>query len=81
MPRVNNTASDTDSTPLAELEQKLQALSAGQFVTFPQSKSEVLKVRENLTRRRHEIPNADAHLAYLEACLLAEAKGKLKFLG
>ena len=79
MPRVNNAVSNTDSTPLAELEQKLQTLSPGQFITFPQSKSEVLKVRENLTRRRHEIPNADAHLAYLEACLIAEAGGKLKF--
>ena len=81
MPRINNATSNTTATPLAELEEKLGALQPGQVITFPQSKGEVLKVKENLTRRRHEIPNADGHLAYLEACLLAEANGKLRFNG
>ena len=81
MPRVKNTESDTKITPLSELEDKLSKLSPGEFVTFPQSKAEVLKVQENLTRRRHEIPGADAHLRYVEACLIAEAGGKLKFVG
>lgn len=81
MPRVNNATSDTQSTPLAELESKLNELKPGQQITFPQTKGEVLQVRENLTRRRHEIPNADAHITYIEACLLAEARGQLKFLG
>lgn len=81
MPRINNATSDTSKTPLSELEEKLNALQPGQHITFPQSRGEVLKIRENLTRRRHEIPNADAHLSYLEACLLAEAQGKLQFNG
>lgn len=79
MPRVNNTTSDTSATPLAELEEKLRTLQPGQRITFPQSKGEILKIRENLLRRRHEVSNADAHLQYLEACLLAEASGKLEF--
>lgn len=81
MPRINNATSDTQGTPLAELESKISGLKPGQHITFPQTKGEVLQVKENLTRRRHEIPNADAHLTYIEACLIAEARGQLKFLG
>lgn len=81
MPRVNNTESNTDVTPLQELETKLANLKPGEFITFPQSKAEVLKTKENLTRRRHELQNADAHVNYIEACLIAEARGKLKFVG
>lgn len=81
MPRVNTPESAPAETPLAELEEKLATLQPGQHITFPQSRVEVVKVKENLTRHRHEIPGADAHLAYIEACLLAEARGQLKFVG
>lgn len=80
MPKVLN-ANTSAKTPLPELQEKLSTLKPGEFITFPQSKAEVLKARENLTRRRHEIPGADDHLEYVEACLVAEASGKLKFVG
>lgn len=78
MPRVNNV--DTKSeTPLPELRKALDNLKPGEKVTCPQLKSEILKIQENLTRRRHEIPGADSHLEYIEVMIIAEAEGKLEF--
>lgn len=81
MPRVNNATSDISVTPLAQLEDLLAVVKPGEKITLPQTKDEFLKVQKNLTQRRHEIPNADAHLAYIEACLIAEARGQLQFKG
>jgi len=80
MPRVNNQDTRVE-TPINQLRSLLEVLKPGEKITLPQTKAEFLKVQENLTRRRHEIPGADDHLAYIEVCLLAEAGGKLKFLG
>lgn len=78
MSRVNN--ADTKAvTPLPELRKALSNLKPGEKVKCPNSKSEILKVQENLTRRRAEIPGADSHLEYIEAMIIAEAEGKLEF--
>lgn len=80
MPRVNNLDAQVQ-TPLPQLQSLLAALRPGEHVTVEQTKADFLKVKENLTRRRHEIPGADNHLEYIDACLIAEASGKLKFAG
>lgn len=78
MSRVNNVDTKVE-TPLPELQRALANLKPGEKVSCPQSKSEILKIQENLTRRRAEIPGADSHLEYIEAMIIAEAEGKLEF--
>lgn len=78
MPRVQNVDTKTD-TPLPQLREALQALKPGEKVRCDNSKEEILRVRENITKRRHEIYGADSHLDYIEALLLAEAQGQLEF--
>jgi hypothetical protein len=65
--------------PLEELNAALVALKPGQKVQCPNPKSQIIKVKENLTRGRADIPGADHHLEYAEALLLAEANGQLEF--
>lgn len=78
MPRVQNVDTKAE-TPLPELREALQRLKSGEKVKCNNSKEEILKVRENITKRRHEIHGADSHLDYIEALLLAEAQGQLEF--
>lgn len=78
MPRVNNLDTKVE-TPLPELQRALSNLGPGEKVQCPNSKSEILKIQENLTRRRAEILGADSHLEYIEAMIIAEAEGKLEF--
>ena len=78
MPRVNNVDTKAE-TPLPELRRALDNLKPGEKVQCPNTKAEILKVQENLTRRRAEIPGADSHLEYIEAMIIAEAEGKLEF--
>ena len=78
MPRVKNVGT-TAETPLPQLNKLLEVLVPGKKVSIDNTKDEILKVRENITKRRHEIPGADDHLDYIEALLLAEAQGKLEF--
>jgi hypothetical protein len=78
MPKVLN--DDTKAvTPLPMLQSALANLAPGEKVHCGNTKAEILKTRENLTRRRAEIPGADSHLEYIEAMLIAEAEGKLQF--
>lgn len=78
MPRVNN-ANTKAETPLPELQKALSNLKPGEKVHCPSTKEEILKVQENITKRRHEIPGADDHLEYIQAMIIAEACGKLEF--
>ena len=78
MPRVNN-ADTKAETPLPELQKAIANLKPGEKVKCPNSKAEVLKIQENVMRRRAEIPGADSHLEYIEAMIIAEAEGKLEF--
>ena len=78
MGRVRNERTRAD-TPLEELSSKLKSLSPGEKVLIENTKSDILRTRENLTKRRAEIPGADDHLDYIEALLIAEAEGKLQF--
>jgi len=78
MQRVKNVDTKAE-TPLPELQKALDALKPDEKVHCPNTKTEILKVQENLTRRRHEIPGADAHLEYIAAMIIAEANGKLEF--
>ena len=78
MPRVNNVDVRAE-TPLSELNRTLNDLQTGQKASCSNTKEEILKIRENLTRRRAEIPGADSHLEYVEALLIAEANGQLEF--
>ena len=78
MARVNNFDTKTE-TPLPELQKALASLKPGETVKCPSSKLEILKIQENITKRRHEIPGADSHLEYIEAMIIAEAEGKLEF--
>ena len=78
MPRVNNVDTKAE-TPLPQLQSALANLQPGQKIFCPNTKSEILKTRENLMRRRHEIPGADSHLEYIETMLIAEANGQLNF--
>lgn len=78
MPRINNFDTKID-TPLPQLQSALSKLQPGQKVSISNTKNEILKIRENLTKRRHEVYGADSHLEYIEALLLAEAQGQLEF--
>lgn len=64
---------------LSSFNQTLSNLQPGQKAFCPNSKDEILKIRENLTKRRADIPGADSHLEYIEALLIAEANGQLEF--
>jgi hypothetical protein len=78
MPRVNNVDTKAE-TPLPELQKAIANLKHGEKVQCPNSKAEILKIQENITRRRADIPGADSHLEYIEAMIIAEAEGKLEF--
>lgn len=78
MPRFNNTDPQAEMT-LSSFNQTLSNLQPGQKAFCPNSKDEILKIRENLTKRRADIPGADSHLEYIEALLIAEANGQLEF--
>jgi len=78
MARVNNLDSQAQ-TPLATFNKTLNDLRPGQKAFCPNTKDEILKIRENLTKRRSDIPGADSHLEYVEALLIAEANGQLEF--
>ena len=78
MPRVNNVDTKVE-TPLPDLQRALANLNSGEKIQCPNSKAEILKIQENLTKRRAEIPGADSHLEYIEAMIIAEAEGKLEF--
>lgn len=78
MPKINNAFTEVE-TPLPQLEKALQDLPPGQKVYCNNTRDEILKTKENLTKRRHEIHGADSHLAYIEALLIAEANGQLQF--
>lgn len=78
MPRVNNLDVEV-KTPLPDLYKAIENLQPGQKIFCPNTKNEILKTKENLTRRRHEIPGADHHIEYIEALLIAEANGQLSF--
>lgn len=78
MSRVNNDNIKVP-TPLPELYAAIDNLKQGEKVLCNNTKEEILRTRENLTKRRHEIPGADSHLEYIEALLLAEANGQLMF--
>lgn len=79
MPKVNNTNTGKIYTPLPELHEALDKLKNGEKVLCNNTKEEILRTRENLTKRRHELPEADDHLDYIEALLIAEANGQLSF--
>ena len=76
--RVNN-FNVSAVTPLPELQAALSRLQPGEFLSCANSKEEILKIQQNLTKRRHEIPGADSHLEYIEALVIAEANGQLRF--
>ena len=78
MPKVNNIDTKAE-TPLPQLISSLESLQEGQKISIENTKEEILKIRENLMKRRHEIYGADSHLEYIEALILAEASGKLEF--
>jgi len=78
MPRVNNLDTQVP-TPLPELRDALAKLQPGQKVNINNTKEEILKIRENLMKKRAEIYGADSHLEYVEALLVAEASGQLQF--
>jgi hypothetical protein len=69
----------TPTTPLEALRNALNSLMNGQKVLCPNSREEILKAKENLTRNRSTIKEADYHIEYIDAMLVAEAEGKLNF--
>lgn len=78
MSRVNNLDTKVE-TPLPELRKLIESLPSGQKIQIENTREEILRTRENLTRRRAELPGADSHLEYIEALLIAEANGQLQF--
>jgi hypothetical protein len=78
MPRVNNVDTVAE-TPLPQLQEALKNLKPGEKIQYGNSRQEVLKIRENIIKRRHEIHGADSHLDFIEALLIAEASGQLDF--
>lgn len=78
MGRVNNLDSQA-KTLLVAFNQTLSDLQPGQKAFCPNTKDEILRIRENLMKRRADIPGADSHLEYVEALLIAEANGQLEF--
>ncbi len=79
MTKVRNTSDEKVATPLPELRRALASLKSGEKVKCPNSREEILRIRENLTRNRAEIVGADDHIDYIEAMIVAEAEGKLEF--
>ena len=80
MPKTKISNLDTKvETPLPQLQEALKNLKPGDKVQIANTREEILKVRENITKRRHELYGADSHLEYIEALLLAEACGQLQF--
>lgn len=79
MARVRNASDEKVATPLPELHRALASLKPGEKVQCPNSREEILRIRENLTRKRAEIVGADHHIEYIEAMIVAEAEGKLEF--
>ena len=75
----NKTLDIKVETPLHQLNESLKNLQQGQKVYINNTKEEILKIRENLTRKRAEIPGADQHLEYIETLLIADANGQLVF--
>jgi len=78
MARAQN-VDTTAPTPLAELNEKLKNLPQGDKIFCPNTKEEILRTQQNLTRKRAEITGADSHIQYIEALLIAEANGQLTF--
>lgn len=78
MPRVSNLDTIAD-TPLPQLQEALKSLKPGEKIQYGNTREEILKIRENITKRRHEIVGADSHLDFIEALLMAEASGQLDF--
>jgi hypothetical protein len=78
MSRVNNLDTKVE-TPLPQLRKLIEALQPGQKIEIENTKEEILRTKENLTRRRAELPGADDHLDYIEALLIAEANDQLRF--
>lgn len=78
MPRVNNLDTQV-TTPLPQLREALTKLQPGQKIHINNTREEILRTRENLTKKRAEIFGADSHLEYIEALLVAEASGQLQF--
>lgn len=78
MPRVNNLDTKAE-TPIGELREKLAGLQPGQKISVDNTKEEIMRIRENLVKKRHEIYGADSHLEYIEALIMAEAGGQLQF--
>jgi len=79
MTRVKNSDTTKFQTPLPQLQETLNGLKPGEKAYCNNTKQEILRAQENLTRRRAEIPGADSHLEYIEALLIAEANGILQF--
>ena len=67
------------TTPIESLRSALASLQPDQRISFPNTKEEILKIKENLTRNRSTIQGADTHLEYVEALLIAEAENRLVF--
>ncbi len=78
MPRVNNLDTQV-MTPLPQLREAIANLQPGQKIHINNTREEILRTRENLTKKRAEIFGADSHLEYIEALLVAEASGQLQF--
>lgn len=78
MPRVNNVDTKAE-TPLPQLQKSLAELQPGQKVYINNTREELSKIRENLYKKRHEIPGADDHIEYIEAVFMAEANNQLEF--
>lgn len=78
MPKVKN-LDERVETPLPRLNELLRTLPIGQKIYIDNTRDEILKIRENLTKKRAEIPGADQHLEYIETLLLADANGQLQF--
>jgi hypothetical protein len=76
--RVQNVDTTAD-TPLPQLREAINNLQPGQKIHIANTREEILRTRENITKRRAEIPGADSHLEYIEALLVAEASGQLLF--
>ena len=79
MAKVRNTSDEKVVTPLPELRRALASLKPGEKVQCPNTREEILRIRENLTRNRAEIVGADDHIDYIEAMIVAEAEGNLEF--
>ena len=79
MSRVPPNFESKAETPLLQLQEAIKNLKSGEKIGIGNTKEELLRTRENLMKRRHEIHGADSHLEYIEALFLAEAEGLLQF--